>query len=190
MSKTNYIEKADRASVMVSWVGRSELGSLECEVIERGREGTADKVQWCGGESVRVVYCHSLRSYVFARNTCPTCGKGESDPYRRHVNGGAIEYGCVDNFHTGHIVTPSASADWHNRKSAKRIAPEGNMAVIGEDSEMFTNPLDLLVENIMDVALANGRDDARIIIRDLIYKDAESAIRNTPTLIADWQRTP
>lgn len=38
------------------------------------------------------------------------------------------------------------------------------------------DPLDVLVENILDVALEHGRDDARIIVRDLIYKDATAAL--------------
>lgn len=61
------IEKQDRASVMVGWLDKPELGLLECEVIERGREGGADEVQWCGGEIMSVTYCHSRRCYVFVK---------------------------------------------------------------------------------------------------------------------------
>lgn len=40
----------------------------------------------------------------------------------------------------------------------------------GSASNMYSDPLDLLVENIMDLARERPIDDARIYIRDLIYK--------------------
>jgi hypothetical protein len=38
-----------------------------------------------------------------------------------------------------------------------------------------SDPLDMLVESILDVALAERRDEAAITIRDLIYKYATGA---------------
>lgn len=45
-------------------------------------------------------------------------------------------------------------------------------------SAQEVNPLDVLVETILDVALEEHRDDAAITIRDLIYKDAIPALRS------------
>lgn len=39
-------------------------------------------------------------------------------------------------------------------------------------NRMYSDPLDLLVENIMDLARENSIDDARIYIKDRIVKDA------------------
>lgn len=41
-----------------------------------------------------------------------------------------------------------------------------------------SNSLDVLIENILDIARENPIDDARIIIRDRLLKDVEAAIRN------------
>lgn len=49
----------------------------------------------------------------------------------------------------------------------------------GNLMEGKVDPLDALVESILDVALEHGRDDARIIIRDLIYKDAATALNRS-----------
>lgn len=51
---------------------------------------------------------------------CNTCGRPASAPFRRYAEG-KIVAGCVDDFHTGHLVTPSASSFWHNRPEAKKI---------------------------------------------------------------------
>lgn len=52
---------------------------------------------------------------------CPTCTRRACDPFRRYDKTGRVLYGCVDAFHTGHLVTPSESARWHNRPQAKKI---------------------------------------------------------------------
>lgn len=51
---------------------------------------------------------------------CNTCGRPASAPFRRYAEG-KIVAGCVDDFHTGHLVTPSASSFWHNRPEAKKM---------------------------------------------------------------------
>lgn len=51
---------------------------------------------------------------------CPTCGKLAHTPYRRLVGGEFVE-GCVDDFHTGHLVPCSGSSHWHSRKEAQAI---------------------------------------------------------------------
>lgn len=63
-------------------------------------------------------------------NQCPICCREAHSPYRAFDKvTGRILAGCVDKFHTGHLVTPSASADWHNRKQAKVI--RRNLAKFG-----------------------------------------------------------
>lgn len=56
---------------------------------------------------------------------CPTCGQHPDRPHRRIVNGKIVE-GCVDHSHAGRLVTPSASADWHNRPDARTIRAQTN----------------------------------------------------------------
>lgn len=51
-------------------------------------------------------------------NRCPACCGAPAKPYRHYVDG-KIREGCIHDFHTGHLVTPSASQDWHNRKEAR-----------------------------------------------------------------------
>jgi len=53
-------------------------------------------------------------------SVCCTCGQPADDPARRIVRGVIIE-GCVDATHHGRLVSPSGSADWHNRKVAQGI---------------------------------------------------------------------
>lgn len=56
------------------------------------------------------------------QTTCSTCGKAANNPYRgMNRQTGEILYGCVDNFHAGHLVPLSNSSAWHNRKEAKAI---------------------------------------------------------------------
>lgn len=50
---------------------------------------------------------------------CKTCCKPDSDPWRVYDAHGRVQFGCIDACHTGRLVTPSASADWHNRQQAK-----------------------------------------------------------------------
>ena len=45
------------------------------------------------------------------------------------------------------------------------------------ETNVYSNPLDLLVENIMDIARENRIDDARIYIKDRIEKDAIAALQ-------------
>lgn len=49
------------------------------------------------------------------------------------------------------------------------LAGEG---VKQDETQEHTDPLDLLVENILDIARENSIDEARIYIRDRIVKDA------------------
>jgi hypothetical protein len=52
---------------------------------------------------------------------CPTCTRSKYDPFRRYDQSGKIIYGCVDDFHTGHLTPISESNSWHNSKTAKQI---------------------------------------------------------------------
>jgi hypothetical protein len=61
-----------------------------------------------------------MRAKIYYVETCPGCGRPADAPYRC-FQGGAVVMGCVNEFHTGHLVTPSASASWHARPEAKRI---------------------------------------------------------------------
>lgn len=58
---------------------------------------------------------------VYYTATCPTCTRASDLPYRVYDERGNVLQGCIDEFHTGHLVTPSASASWHHRPDAKRI---------------------------------------------------------------------
>ena len=58
---------------------------------------------------------------VMYAEKCPTCFNPPSRPYRSHDKSGKIVQGCVDHFHTGHLVTASESALWHNRPAAKKL---------------------------------------------------------------------
>lgn len=52
---------------------------------------------------------------------CPTCGRLAGAPFRSYDDRGRVVHGCVDAFHTGHLVTPSESVRWHGRPEAKEI---------------------------------------------------------------------
>ena len=52
---------------------------------------------------------------------CPTCFRAPAAPFRVWDASGKILSGCVDACHTGHLVTPSASASWHARPAARQI---------------------------------------------------------------------
>lgn len=58
---------------------------------------------------------------IFTSTTCPICGRGPSTPARVFTTRGRVLQGCVDHFHTGHLVTPSESAMWHARPEAVKI---------------------------------------------------------------------
>lgn len=52
---------------------------------------------------------------------CPTCTRSKYDPFQRHdAQTGKILYGCIDDFHTGHLTPISGSNSWHNRPEAKK----------------------------------------------------------------------
>lgn len=55
---------------------------------------------------------------------CNTCTQPAGAPFRRYAANGTVLYGCIDDFHTGHLVTPSASSYWHNRPEAKKLRQE------------------------------------------------------------------
>ncbi len=52
---------------------------------------------------------------------CNVCTQPAGAPFRRYDANGTVLYGCIDDFHTGHLVTPSASSYWHNRPEAKKL---------------------------------------------------------------------
>jgi hypothetical protein len=54
-------------------------------------------------------------------DTCPTCTRPASAPYRVYDDRGRVINGCVDAHHDGALVTPSESARWHARPEARII---------------------------------------------------------------------
>ncbi len=56
--------------------------------------------------------------------TCPICTRGPYSPFRVTLDDGKIIAGCVDEFHTAHLVGPSATLRWHNRPEARKIRAE------------------------------------------------------------------
>lgn len=58
---------------------------------------------------------------IIHASTCPTCCRPAAAPFRVYDARGKVLSGCVDHFHTGHLVTPSESAMWHARPEAKRL---------------------------------------------------------------------
>jgi hypothetical protein len=60
------------------------------------------------------------RKVVFSM-LCQSCNRAASSPFRAVNAEGRITLGCVDHFHTGHLVTPSESNFWHCRPEAKKI---------------------------------------------------------------------
>lgn len=52
---------------------------------------------------------------------CPICGRPANDPWRVHDGRGRVVEGCVGEAHTGHLVSPSESARWHNRPEAREL---------------------------------------------------------------------
>jgi hypothetical protein len=54
--------------------------------------------------------------------TCNTCGKPATSPYRVYCNRGKVVQGCVDQFHTEALRgIIGESSFWHFRPEAKRI---------------------------------------------------------------------
>jgi hypothetical protein len=62
-------------------------------------------------------------SKIILAAQCPTCARPPGSPYRVYDCGNAVQ-GCVDHFHTGHLVNLSESARWHSRPDAVRIRKE------------------------------------------------------------------
>jgi hypothetical protein len=64
---------------------------------------------------------------------CPACFQAKDKPARQ-FDGENLKVitGCVDNFHTGHLIIPSESARWHYRKVAvkiRKITERGRMGL-------------------------------------------------------------
>lgn len=52
------------------------------------------------------------RPKIYYAHLCPTCFRDRCAPFRLwNAAQNKITEGCVDHFHTGHLVTPSASSD-------------------------------------------------------------------------------
>lgn len=60
-------------------------------------------------------------SEVHEHGLCNTCGRPAHSPFRVYDERGKVIAGCIDNWHTGHLVTPSESSLWHNRPEAKKM---------------------------------------------------------------------
>jgi hypothetical protein len=52
---------------------------------------------------------------------CLICGQPDHRPYRVYDARGKVLAGCVDDCHTGQLITPSESAHWHGRPDARKI---------------------------------------------------------------------
>jgi len=68
---------------------------------------------------------------------CPICGRAAGSPYRVYDDRGKVIQGCVSDFHTGHLVTPSESARFHARKEA--VAIRRRLAK-GQSGKGYSNP--------------------------------------------------
>lgn len=64
--------------------------------------------------------------------TCPICGGTKSHPWRVYDERGKVIEGCVDEFHTGEIISPSESSFWHGRKEAKQIRKQNKILSTAE----------------------------------------------------------
>lgn len=62
-----------------------------------------------------------MRTFVYFAPTCPTCCRAPAAPYRVYDEHGKAVSGCVDHFHTGHLVAGTESSRWHNRPEAKKL---------------------------------------------------------------------
>jgi hypothetical protein len=51
---------------------------------------------------------------------CPTCTHSKYNPFRRNDENGQIIYGCIDAFHSGHLMPNSNTSTWHERPFAKK----------------------------------------------------------------------
>jgi len=90
-------------------------GDLEAETL------TERQHHRCCGERITMAELTSGKHICSRADTCNTCTRGAASPFRVYDERGRVVEGCVDDFHTGHLVTPSESARWHNRSEAKAI---------------------------------------------------------------------
>lgn len=60
-------------------------------------------------------------SKVILSDTCPVCCQKASAPFRVYDERGNVVHGCVDEFHTDHLVRISASNHWHHRPESKKL---------------------------------------------------------------------
>lgn len=72
-----------------------------------------------------------MKTVIFFATLCPTCGRAPGAPFRVFGERGSVEMGCVDEFHTGHLVSPSESARWHARPEARRIRAASKAGRLG-----------------------------------------------------------
>jgi hypothetical protein len=97
---------------------------------------------------------------------CNTCGRDASAPYRVYDARGKCTAGCVDDFHTGHLVTPSESSRWHNRPDAKKIRAALKRGQSGKGYGMKKNPARSNYDNIIRGTAGNVR-----IVRDSEWQE-------------------
>jgi hypothetical protein len=62
----------------------------------------------------------SAKSKIVFSEFCPTCGRHPWAPFRSYLDNKIVD-GCVDSFHSGHLVSPSQSSAWHLRREAAQI---------------------------------------------------------------------
>lgn len=102
---------------------------VDRETGERGEivgsaPGGYVKVKWHGRAKSTLIKRSEIRranpSEYTPNAICGTCGRRANDPFRSYDQNGKIVHGCIDDTHTGHLVTPSASSAWHNRPEAKK----------------------------------------------------------------------
>jgi hypothetical protein len=72
-----------------------------------------------------------MKTRIYYSATCPTCGNGPYSPFRSYDAQGRVVQGCVDEFHTEHLVTPSASSAWHARPAARQLRTSAKQARLG-----------------------------------------------------------
>lgn len=58
---------------------------------------------------------------IIIATTCPVCCQPASAPFRVYDAQGNVVHGCVDEFHTDHLVPISASNHWHRRPAARKL---------------------------------------------------------------------
>jgi hypothetical protein len=91
-----------------------------------------------------------------------------------------------DRFQAGHRGTVQRVSDWLGRNNVKvSVLFDGDNApyefspITGSVLRRLislSDPLDSFIEELLDIARENPIDDARIIIRDRLIKDAEKVI--------------